>query len=350
MGAAPPQAKQLDMGEIMGAGLKYGGQSARAQMDALIEAYPKLEALQLGTVDKIGGKLDNDYTKRAAAAIGDSLAQRALMNSQGQKLATIGDSIAGMAAGTAAEGPTSIEKELYRQGETELGMGRALSPEQLRAAQQSARAALQARGMATGAAGTAAEILNRDTYGQARQDARRQFAGQANQIFVGNQAQRRDQAVAQAGLAGNLIGNASNVYGASAGLGLQGARALTETDPYQRALGPGIALGGNTLQTGSNMIGSAYRDAIGMAGNTASFNANLLDSRYNSYMNNQASLQAAGMMSGAQQNAGTMGMIGSIGSGLLSGAGALFAPATGGLSLLGAGAASGALGAATSRR
>ena len=38
-------------------------------------------------------------------------------------------------------------------------------------------------------------------------------------------------------------------------------------------------------------------------------------------MNNQTALQAAGMQAGAMNNAGMMGMIGGIGSGVASGAG-----------------------------
>ena len=320
-GSAPPQAEQIDYGKMMESASAAARAQVEAQYENLVKYYPQIEALQLGTVSKVAGNLNNDYTKLADASVKESLAQRAGINAQATKMAGLGDTIANISMQTAGQGPSSIEQELYRQAEADLGQGRSLSAAELRDAQQSARAALGARGLGTSAAGTATEILNRDAAAQAREAARRNFAGAVNQQYFQNRMALRDQAANQAALAGNMMGNASNVYGQSAGLGMQAAGTLTQIDPYARALGQSSPYTGQNLATQASLIGNTYSNATNMAGNTASFNANLLDSRYNSYMNNQASLQAAGMQSSAMNNAATMGMIGSIGGGLLSGAG-----------------------------
>ena len=320
-GGAPPQAKEIDYGQMMGAASAAAKAQVEAQYENLVKYYPQIEALQLGTVSKVAGNLNNDYTKLADASVKESLAQRAGINAQANKMAGLGDTIANISMQTAGQAPSSIEQELYRQAEGDLRLGRSLSAAELRDAQQSARAAMGARGLGTSAAGTAAEILNRDAAAQARESARRNFAGAVNQQYFQNRMALRDQAANQAALAGNMMGNASNVYGQSAGLGMQAAGTLTQIDPYARALGQSSPYTGQNLTTQASLIGNTYKSANDMAGGVATFNANMLDSRYNSYMNNQASMNAANMMAGAQNQAGMMGMIGGIGGGVASGAG-----------------------------
>jgi hypothetical protein len=165
---------------------------------------------------------------------------------------------------------------------------------------------MSARGLGASQSTTAAEILNRDSYAQARESARRNFAGAANDMQFKNVLARRDQAGQQASLGSNMLGNS--------------AQMMTGIDPYARALGSaGIGQG---INNGLNqMVGTTYGNALGFAGDVASTNMNALDSRYNSYMNNQASLQAARMQASANGQAGTMGMIGGIGGGALMGVG-----------------------------
>jgi hypothetical protein len=196
--------------------------------------------------------------------------------------------------------PTTIEQALYDQGERELALGRSLSPEQIRESQQSARAAFAARGLGTSAGSAATEILNRDAMASARERERQGFASAANDGLINNVANRR--------LA------LANLYNAGAGN-------LIAADPYSRAVGPGFGLGLQTQGNQMQQIGNTFNSTNQMAGNVASFNANMLDSRYNSFMNNQASLQAARMGASASQNSGMMGMAGGIGGGLLAGAG-----------------------------
>ena len=288
--SAPPQAQPLDFNALMRASSAAATAQVREQYKSLIENYPKLEDLSFGTVQRLAGNLDNQATRDAQSYIRRGLA--------------IGD------LDPAAADPTSIERELYAQGELELALGRLLSPEQERAAQQSARAAFAARGLGTSLGSSAAEILNRDAAASARERERQGFASAANDQFVNNITQRRL--------------NLANMYFAGAGN-------LIGADPYNRAVGPGLNYSGGAQGNQMQQIGNTFASANQMAGNVASFNANMLDSRYNSYMNNQAAMRAAGMQAGAMNRAATMGMLGSaiqggIQAGGLIGA-AQFAPA-----------------------
>ena len=153
---------------------------------------------------------------------------------------------------------------------------------------------MAARGLGTSMAGSAAEILNRDAYGTARQDQRRAFASGINQLDLARRQRR-------VGLAG--------AYG--------------ETDPFRQAIGPAFSLGQSTLSNTTNQVGNIFGGSLQQAGNVFSFNENMAASRYNSVMNNNAALQSASMQAGAQQNAGMMGMLGGIGGGVASGAGSI---------------------------
>ncbi len=277
----PPMAEPLNVSAIFGAASAGAKEQIKTQYEELIKNYPKLEDLSFGTVQRLAGNLDNQETRDAQDYIRRGLA--------------LGD------LDPAAADPTSIEQALYDQGERELALGRSLSPEQQREATQTARAAMAARGLGTSMAGTAAEILNRDAYASARERERQGFASAANDQFVNNITNRRL--------------NLANMY-------FSGAGNLLAADPYNRAVGPGLGLGMQTQGNQMQQIGNTFSSANQLAGNVASFNANMLDSRYNSYMNNNAALQAARMQAGATNNAATMGMIGA-GAGMAIGIGAI---------------------------
>jgi hypothetical protein len=277
----PPQAAPLDYNALMASSSAAATAQIGEQYKQLIENYPKLEDLTFGTVGRLSGQLDNATTREAQEYI-----RRGLQ---------MGDLDPQMAD------PTTIEQALYDQGERELALGRSLSPEQERAAQQSARAAFAARGLGTSLGSSAAEILNRDAAATARERERQGFASAANDGLINNVANRR--------LA------LANLYNAGAGN-------LIAADPYSRAVGPGFGLGLQTQGNQMQQIGNTFNSATQMAGNVASFNANMADSRYNSYMNNTAAMQAARMQAGASNNAATMGMIGA-GAGAAIGIGVL---------------------------
>ncbi len=269
-------AAPLDFNALMRSANEQAAASARAQVQAQIEAYPQLEALQLGTIQRIADNLNNDYTQAARADI--------------NRVSGLGNMLADRV------GETTIERTLREQAETELGLGRSLSAEETRDAQQSARAAFAARGLGTSMGSSAAEILNRDAAAQAREASRRNFASATNQMVTGN-------VFGRAGQAGGMLGSA--------------AQGQLMVDPYSRALGSAQIGGnlGNNLQSG---IGQTFGGAQQMAGNVASFNANMLDTRANSQLNNWAAMRGAQMQAGAMNQAATMGMIGNIGSSIFS--------------------------------
>jgi hypothetical protein len=271
-------APMLDMNAIMQAGSQAGIKQIREEYKQLIKNYPKLQKLQFGTVDTIARRLNNRATKDAQGAIGRALA---------------------LTRDEDAE-PTSIEQRLYDDTERDLALGRSLSPEQERAAQQSARTAFAARGLGTSMGGAAAEILARDGAATQREAERRSAAAEANNLMMGNVMTRRGM------MADNLYAGAGN---------------RLAVDPQNRALGIGLQSAQNQQSMMMNQIGSSFNNANQMAGNVASFNANMLESRANSQLNNWASLQAARMGASASQGAGMMGMFGGIGGGAVIGAG-----------------------------
>lgn len=308
-GKAPQQAAPIDYGQLMAAASAAATEQVKQQYRSLIENYPALETLSLGTVDAISGRLGDkpqpvyelrEKKDKRGKVTGYEQVQVGTSEPNRQTIDALNYIRQGLAIGQmdpAAADPTSIEKELYAQGERELALGRSLSPEQIRESQQAARASMAARGLGSSMATTAAEILNRDAYASQRERERQGFASAANDQFVNNITNRRI--------------NLANTYFAGAGN-------LIAADPYSRALGPGLQYSGGTQGNQMQQIGSAFNSANQMAGNVASFNANMLDSRYNAWANQQG----ARMQAGATNNAATMGMIGS-GVGAAVGIGAI---------------------------
>lgn len=86
-------------------------------------------------------------------------------------------------------GPTGVEGTLQNQAQQGLDLGTSLAPEEVRAAQQAARAAAQSRGLGMSNGALAGEVLNTYQAGQARMRERQAFAGQANQLYRAGQAQ-----------------------------------------------------------------------------------------------------------------------------------------------------------------
>jgi hypothetical protein len=334
----PPQAQPIDYGAMMAQSSVAAKEQFRDQLAAQIEAYPKQERLQLGTISNLAANLSGEggtlyenkwipgettgkgknkkttegrwekvaigeaapnlYTRRAT----DQLIAAGQQADELQSVADYTDQLGYQAAGD-LQG-TDIERELQRQATSELQLGRSLTPEQERQATQAARAGMSARGLGVGTGALAAEILNRDSYASQREAERRNFAGQTNQMLVGNRQNRL-------GLVGNILGQSANTRLAQANLRTGLAGANITIDPYSRALAPGAGMGSTTLGQSGQMIGNTYNSANQMAGNVASFNANMLDSRYNSFMNNRASLQGAAMQAGATAGASQNSMMGS---------------------------------------
>jgi hypothetical protein len=263
----PPAPQPIDYDRMAAASIRVAKAQSAEQEASIKRLYPEYTKLQFATADQLAGKLDNEYLARTRGVVGEEL--------------------------QAASAPNAIEARLQQDAESELALGRSLSPEQMRDATQSARAAFAARGLGTSMGSSAAEILNRDAYGTARQDQRRGFAAGVNQMDLA----RRQRRVGLAGAYGDL-------------------------DPFRQAIGPAFGLGSQTLSTTTNQVGNIFGGSLQQAGNVESFNTNMAMNRYNSVMNNNAALQGAGMQAGASGNAATMGMIGS-GVGMAVGIGAI---------------------------
>jgi hypothetical protein len=297
---APPQAQPIDYGALMAQSRGAAKEDYRDQLNAQIEAYPKLERLQLGTIGKLSDSLsgnNNAYTRRATD-------QLIAAEDQVNQLGRIGDYTEqlGYAAARDLEG-TDIERELQRQATSELALGRALSPEQERQATQQARAGMAARGLGVSNSALAAEVLNRDAYASQREADRRNFAGSTNQMLVGNRQNRIGQV-------GNILGQSANTRMNQANLRSSLAGANITIDPYARAMNPALGMGASTLGNSGQMIGNTYNNATQMAGNVAAVNASMLDSRWNTVQNNNASLMSAYMGAKASDNAANMGLQG----------------------------------------
>jgi hypothetical protein len=252
----PPAPQPIDYDKMANASIRVAKAQSAEQEASIKRLYPEYTKLQFATADQLAGKLDNEYLARTRGVVGEEL--------------------------QAASAPNAIEARLQQDAESELALGRSLSPEQMREATQSARAAFAARGMATGNAAAGAELLSRDAYGTARQDQRRGFAAGVNQMDLA----RRQRRVGLAGAYGDL-------------------------DPFRQAVGPAFQLGSNTLSNTTQQVDSIFGGSLRQAGNVESFNTNMAMNRYNSVMNNNAALQSAGMQAGAAGQAGMMGMVGS---------------------------------------
>lgn len=286
MGAQPAQSRALNFQGILDRGQ---------------EASDALWGQQQGYIRGVENQIRNSEMQQAAqGSLNDARAAYYGMAGAENRLTGLADQLsvqAGRAWGDA--GPSTIEQRLYNDAESELGMGRALSPEQERQAAQSARAAMQARGLATSNAGTAAEILNRDAYGQARLDQRRSFAGAANQMLSDNVLKRRQGAAGLSTAAGGLAQGAGSLAGQRGSLALQTAGTYAALDPVTQAYG----IGGGLAQ-------GAVGGGLDYAGNVATFNVNRQDQLYNNWMNNQAAVSSAQAQIDAANQASWMNLAG----------------------------------------
>lgn len=228
------RAIEAQAGQIVGIGDQYGGMLQRQGRQANMEA------------DMAAGRMDP--MARQALGIGTGY-----MN----QIGGLGSMLARQAQrGFAASGPTEIEAELYRQGQQDLALGRSLSPEQMRDATQAARQGMAARGMATGSAGMAAELLNRDRYASQREAQRRSFAADANQLREQNVMARRQAA-------GNMATAGAGLLDSAGRLGLSSRELASNIyDASGRMRMAGTQLGGQLMAQAGDMRTGA-RDAAG---------------------------------------------------------------------------------------
>lgn len=115
---APPQAAPIDYGAIMAQAAESAKAQYRDQLAAQIESYPKIEALQLGTIQKVSDNLRNPYTQRADASIGSAADQTARLTQSGDRIggtAAQANQLAQSAQNFAAS-PTELDQRISQLG------------------------------------------------------------------------------------------------------------------------------------------------------------------------------------------------------------------------------------------
>jgi hypothetical protein len=321
----------------MASSAKASADAYRSQLNSQIAAYPKLEALQLGTVSRLAANLNNDYTRQAKGVIDQTYQAGAnALTDTGNRINTLGGlgQNLGEQAYRFAQGPTALDRQIGAAGanalnaradqvsmpnqirnvealnaqaqstgsgalgdqlmasaQSRLANNGQLSDEELRNASQGARSAFAARGLGVGSGAAAAEILNRSSYSRQRLNEDAAFAS-------GVQAQdlaRRQQNTASR----NQFSLANQGVGMQAQLANQSA---DQTMNAQRMQAQGMNQGANLQQLAAN------RDFL-INSNNAVNNSQISRGNYGlGMLGNTANLY--GQAGGAYQNAASLGFAG----------------------------------------
>jgi hypothetical protein len=278
-GPMPALLPNLSAPNIGAASTTAAGTVNEAKIEDFVPIFNTLAQQNFDQVNRFAAGLDNPYTQDARNAINQSFAGA-------DQIGVLGQSLANQAnLGFSTSGPTDIEEEMRRQALRDLMFGRALSPEEIREAQQSARQAFSARGLGTGLGAASMEILNRSRFADDREARRRQFAAGTNQMVSDNVLARRDNAGRLAALGGTMLGE-------SAGMRQRGGVMLAELDPYARAINPGLSLGSSAQQLGLNTVGQSFANMLDLYANTGSFNVNRMDNMRTNWMDNVGALKS----------------------------------------------------------
>ena len=364
---APPAPAPIDYDKMAAASIRVAEAQTKAEEESIKRLYPQYIGMQFGTADQLSGRLDNAASQQARAIAQQELGRDMGPSALEQQFSALGASAMGYRPDQ-VQAPADIREvrarnvaagglgdSLMGDAQRRVALQGQLSPEATRDATQAARAAMAARGMATGSAGAAAEVLNRDRFARARNMEDLSFARgvqsedlqrRMNNASMGMDAQRlnqvRDTTLGQfalnAGLANqeanmNQVNNNRAFVGQAAQQALQNDMArsqrrlglgglIMDMDPYRQALGPAFQLGMGTMGNTTSQIRDIYGGSLQTAGNVATFNTNMQSSNRNAILNNNAAMQAAAMQAGATGQAGMMGMIGS-GVGAAVGIGAI---------------------------
>jgi hypothetical protein len=362
----PAAPAPIDYNKMAEASIRVAQAQSAAEEAAIKRLYPEYIRMQFGTADQLSRNLDNQYSQFARQTILDEMGRDMGPSALENQMRALGASAMSyrpdqISAPTnirevrsEAVGAGGLGNSLMGEAQRRVALQGRLSAEAERDATQTARAAMAARGMATGSAGAAAEVLNRDRFARARNSEDLAFASgvqsqdlqrRMNNASMGMDAQRlnqvRDTTLGQFLLNSQMANQEANMNQVNNNRGflssvsqqalandqMRSQRRLGlgtlygDMDPYRQALGPAFQLGMGTLGNTTQQVGNIFGNSLQQAGNVFSFNTNMAASNRNAILNNNASLQAAGMQAGAMNNAATMGMIGGIGSGLLQGAG-----------------------------
>ena len=121
--APPPQAQPIDYAALMAQSSKTASKQFRDQIKAQIEAYPQMEELQLGTINRISDNLNNDYTRQADAALGAAAGETIKLTESGDRIGNVASraNAIGMSAEQFAQGRTALDEQIA--GEASGAMG-----------------------------------------------------------------------------------------------------------------------------------------------------------------------------------------------------------------------------------
>lgn len=259
------------LGEMKSA---LNAQSAVQQQQIDLEAQwtPQWQALQKNTLQGQMGMLNNLYS----GALPQSAAlQNAWANAQAPVYSNVANIATSAYNQTLDPATRGLFATLQSQARTGLDAGMGLTPEMERLAQQSARAAMTARGMAGGNQGIAAEVLNSYQLGNQRQMQAQNFATNVYNMGVQN------------------AGNAMSQFGSPL---LAQMSAVSPTGMIAQAQGMQQGLGAKLFQPESQ------------------YNAGI----YGANQGNQVQTQLANAQISAGYNSGLMSMVGGLGSAYLS--------------------------------
>lgn len=119
----PPQAQPIDYGALMAQSSKAASKQFRDQIKAQIEAYPQMEGLQLGTIQRIADNLNNEYTQQADAALGAATGETIKLTESGDRIGGVAGraNALGMSAEQFAQGRTALDEQIAAEGATAMG-------------------------------------------------------------------------------------------------------------------------------------------------------------------------------------------------------------------------------------
>jgi hypothetical protein len=179
-------------------------------------------------------------------------------------------------------GSSDIQKALEQQARDELALGRKLSSEDIRMSQQASRAAFASRGLNSGNASIADEILNQQQVSDQRLAQRRAFAQSVDQVGYGQRVNEAE------------MGNRNTALAAQ-------ARQATFIDPYQGVLGRQSA----NVGTNQGIAGASF----GITGQNSSIRGNFdpMNSYAQDLYNTNYNAKAAANISTANNKAGIYG-------------------------------------------
>lgn len=323
------QARAMQNAQLSQQG--YMTDNQNAQQRVLAEAgYAQQASIANQDTSFRAGSQDAQMAMQAALAnqqAGLSLGQS---NAQLQQQAALANQQSGIQAGQLNQSANARAQEFQQQSNLQAGLANqqanlqlGLSNAQLdQGASAASYDAARAQSLAQAGYDQQSSLANQDA-NQRQVEANRAFLQNANASGINSEITRGNYAMGQLGQSANLYGQQAATSANAAALGLNIANANLAIDPYQRAFAPGASFGQSVTGQTGGMLGAAYGNALNTVGNVDTFNTNMLETRRNSALNNNASMQGAYMNAQAQQNAGMMGMFGSLGGGALAAGGSI---------------------------